>query len=152
MASQNKHHASSVSSTLEVNEIDDFVRRHSGTTIALEMSASRTHSSKRQEDTLEHFYYLSRTNGELRAELLFYRQCFANAERFKHKVEKQAQDLLHECIIALVDKVDLENIRSISIDMTNGLEELQVRHDQAFQIFKSFIVPRDSPENPLPSV
>jgi uncharacterized membrane protein YccC len=135
---------------LEVNDVDEYIRRHHGTTVALEMSASRMHQSKRKENIIQNIHYLLHTNGELRTELLFYRQCYAESERFRHEVEMQAQELLHECITSNFQEPDMEKIRSISNEMDSSQERFHDRRDRAF---KTFVVQHhDHQQKTLPGV
>lgn len=137
-------------STLEVNDIDEYIRRHGGTTVALELSASRTDHSKREENIIQHIHHLWRTNGWLRAELLFYRQCYAESERFRLEVEVQAQELLHECITSVFQDPDMEKIRSISNEMDSNQERFHDRRDLAFQ--KYIVQYYNDKQDPLPGV
>lgn len=136
--------------SLEVNDIDEYIRRHHGTTVALEMSASRMHQSKRNENIIQHLHYLLRTNGWLRAELLYYRHCYADSEWFRHEVEMQAQELLHECITSNFQEPDMEKVRSISNVMDSNQERFQDRRDRAFQTY--VVQYHDHEKEPLPGV
>jgi len=120
---------------LEVNAIDELVRCHGGITLALEMNPSTMAKGKRHRSTTKHIHDLSRRNGELRAELSFYRDCYGHAEKFKDIVQFNSQELLHECIVSIIDSPDLERIRDIASAITTALEELQNKQTQAFEAF-----------------
>src|SRR5262245_58914740 len=107
-------HRSPCGRPLEINEIDHIIRCYGGRTIALEMEPGHMRKSKQSEPPVQHIDYLNHRNGELRLEATFYRECFKNAEQFKAKVAMLSQDLLHECIIRLLDDTAFEEIRNIA--------------------------------------
>jgi hypothetical protein len=123
---------------LEVNEIDHALRHYGGSTIALEMEPTHMEHSKRREDTQQYLDSLSRQNGQLRLEITFYRECFKHAERFKDQVYGLSQNLLHECIIGLLDDAAFDEIRNISNSLHDASELFRKKQKKAF---KAFVVP-----------
>jgi hypothetical protein len=119
----------------EVNEIDHVVRSYGGRTIATDMEPSRMQYAKRSEDITQYIDFLNRRNGELRLEVTFYRECFKYAEKFKENVVEISQDLLHECILGLLDDTALDEIRNISKLLVDAVEELRRDKKNAFDAF-----------------
>jgi hypothetical protein len=91
--------------------------------------------SKRSEDITQYIDFLNRRNGELRLEATFYRECFQHTEKFKEKIVKISQDLLHECIIGLLDDTAFDEIRNISKAIVDAVEELRRDEKQAIDAF-----------------
>jgi hypothetical protein len=120
---------------LEVNEVDHLVRCYGGRTIATDMEPSRMQHSKRNEDITQYIDFLNRRNGELRLEVTFYRECFKYAEKFKENVVEISQDLLHQCIIGLLDDTALDEIRNVSKLLVDAVEELHRDKKNAFDVF-----------------
>ncbi|KAF2818097.1 hypothetical protein CC86DRAFT_399403 [Ophiobolus disseminans] len=132
---------------LEVNNIDHIIRCYGGRTIANDMEPNRMQHSKRSEDLTQYIDFLCRRNGELRLETTFYRKCFENAEKFKEKVVEISQDLLHQCIIGLLDDAAFDEIRDMSKSIVDAVEEFQNDQELAVDAFVapykgSRIVPR----------
>jgi hypothetical protein len=120
---------------LEVNDIDHTIRCYGGRTIATDMEPIRMQHSKRPEDLTQYIDFLNRRNGELRLEATFYRECFTSTKKFEAKIVKISQDLLHECIIGLLDDTALDEIRNISKSIVDALEELSREEKEAFDAF-----------------
>jgi hypothetical protein len=102
------------------------------------MEPGRMQHSKRFEDITQYIDFLNRRNGELRLEATFYRECFQHAEKFKEKIVRTSQDLLHECIIGLLDDTALDEIRNISKSLVDAVEEFRSNKKDAFD---SFVAP-----------
>lgn len=122
----------------ETNSIDHIVRCYGGQTIAVEMEPQHMQKSKQSRDIFHYIDHLNRRNGELRLELTFYRECFRHAEKFKGKIAETSQDLLHACIIGLLDEMAFDEIRDLSKAVVDAIE--QYRHDQE-KAFDDFIAP-----------
>jgi regulator of replication initiation timing len=114
--------------------------------MALEMDPQYMHASKRLQSIHQHVEHLSRKNGQLRLEVAFYRECFQHAERFKDTVTQLSQDLLHECIIGLLNSAPLEDvqinsgsaldeIKNISRSLSNAVDDLQRKQNEALGTF-----------------
>lgn len=91
--------------------------------------------SKRSEDMTQYIDFLNRRNGELRLEVTFYRPCFQNSERFRESIAELSQDLLHECIIGLLDDTAFEEVRAISKSLVKAVENLDTLNTEAFEAF-----------------
>jgi hypothetical protein len=91
--------------------------------------------SKQLEDITSYIDFLNRRNGELRLEATFYRQCFEHAEKLKERIVETSQDLLHACIIGLVDNTAFDDIRNISQLLVNAVEEFRSDKKDAFNAF-----------------
>jgi hypothetical protein len=133
----------------EVNNIDHAIRCYGGRTIATDMEPDRMQHSKRSEDITQYIDFLNRRNGELRLEATFYRKCYQNAEKFRDNIAKISQDLLHECIIGLLDDTAFDEIRAISKSIVDAVEESHRDEKNAFDAFVapyrgSITVPRSS--------
>lgn len=120
---------------LEVNDIDHTIRCHGGRTVATDMEPSRMFHSKRSEDIVQYIDFLNRRNGELRLEVTFYRDCYSYSEKFKETIAKISQDLLHECIIGLLDDTAFDEIRTISRSIIEAVEKLRGEQKKAFDTF-----------------
>lgn len=120
---------------LEVNEIDDFVRRHGRSTLALGLRTVQKEKSKHSGDVNQNIEQLSRTNGELRMEVTFYRECFAIANQFKDKIDMYSQELLFESVIGLVAASDEERLWDISRGIRKELEVYLKHQSRAFDAF-----------------
>lgn len=120
---------------LETNPIDHIIRCYGGRTIALDMEPNYMDHAKRHEDLIQHINSLHKENGELRLEITFYRDCFQHAERFKDRIKSLSQDLLHECIIGLLDTTSFEEIRVISKHFLAAVDELRGSQKKAFDAF-----------------
>jgi hypothetical protein len=133
---------------LETNSIDHEVRRYGGQTIAMEMEPQHMQKSKQSSrDVVHDIDFLNRRNGELRLELTFYRECYRHAEKFKKKIAETSQDLLHACIIGLLDIMAFDEIRDLPKAVVDAVD--QFRHDQE-KAFDDYIAPykaSKSPEN-----
>jgi hypothetical protein len=123
---------------IEVNDIDHAIRCYGGRTIATDMEPSRMHHSKRSEDITQYIDFLNRRNGELRLEATFYRECFQHAEKFKGTIVNLSQDLLHECIIGLLDDTALDEVRVIAKSLVDAVDDF--RHDEK-DAYDAFIAP-----------
>jgi hypothetical protein len=99
--------------------------------------------SKRSEDITQYIDFLNRRNGELRLEATFYRECFKHATKFKGKVIHISQDLLHKCIISLLDDSALDEIREISKLLVDAVEEFSRDEKNALD---EFIAPYKGPK------
>ena len=131
---------------LEVNEIDHALRRYGGSTVALEMEPMQMEHSKRRENIQQYLDSLSRKNGQLRLEITFYRECFKQAERFKDQVYGLSQNLLHECIIGLLDDAAFDEIRDISNSLHEALEVFRKKQKKAY---RAFVAPYKSKDTVL---
>jgi hypothetical protein len=132
---------------LETNSIDHIVRCYGGQTIAIEMEPRYMQNSKQPRDVVHYIDFLNRRNGELRLELTFYRECYRHAEKFKDEIAEVSQDLLHACIIGLLDEAAFGEIRDLSKAVVDAVDQLC--HDQE-KAFDDFIAPykaSKSPEN-----
>jgi hypothetical protein len=135
---------------LEINTIDHIIRCYGGRTIALDMDPNYMDHGKRREDSIHYINFLNKKNGELRLEITFYRECFQHAEKFKDKINSLSQDLLHECIIGLLDKTSFEEIRILSKHFLAAVDELCENHRKAFD---AFIAPyRSAQRTPHPEL
>jgi hypothetical protein len=130
---------------LETNSIDHIVRCYGGQTIAIEMEPWRMQKSKQSRDVVHYVNFLNRRNGELRLELTFYRECYRHAEKFKEKIAEISQDLLHACIIGLLDEMAFDEIRDLSKAVVDAVDQL--RHDQD-KAFDDFIAPYKASKSP----
>ncbi|KAF1967666.1 hypothetical protein BU23DRAFT_583702 [Bimuria novae-zelandiae CBS 107.79] len=135
---------------LEINPIDHIIRCYGGRTIALDMEPNHMGHAKRHEDWIQYINFLNQKNGDLRLEITFYRECFQHAEKFKDKINSLSQDLLHECIIGLLDTTSLEEIRVISKRFLEAVDELRGSQKKAFD---EFIAPyRSAQKTPRPEL
>ena len=134
---------------LEVNEIDHALRRYGGSTIALEMEPTHMEHAKRRENSQEYLDSLSWQNGQLRLEITFYRECFQHAEQFKDQVYGLSQNLLHECIIGLLDDAAFDEIKNISNSLHNASEVFRKKQKKAF---RAFVAPYRSKDDLQPSL
>jgi hypothetical protein len=130
---------------LETNSIDHIVRCYGGQTIAIEMEPQHMQKSKQSRDVVHYINFLNRRNGELRLELTFYRECYRHAEKFKEKIAEISQDLLHACIIGLLDEMAFDEIRDLSKAVVDAVDQL--RHDQE-KAFDDFIAPYKALKSP----
>jgi hypothetical protein len=130
---------------LDINNIDHIVRCYGGQTIAIEMEPWHMQKSKQSRDVVQYIDFLNRKNGELRLELTFYRECFRHAEKFKDNIAGISQDLLHECIIGLLDDVAFDGIRDLSTMVVDAVDQLC--HDQE-KAFHAFIAPYKASKSP----
>jgi hypothetical protein len=130
---------------LEINNIDHIVRCYGGQTIAMEMEPRHMQKSKQSRDVVHYIDFLNRRNGELRLELTFYRECYRHAEKFKEKIAGISQDLLHECIIGLLDDLAFDEIRDLSKAVVDAVDQLC--HDQE-KAFDDFIAPYKASKSP----
>jgi hypothetical protein len=133
---------------LETNSIDHIVRCYGGQTIAIEMEPRYMHKSKQSRDVVHYMDFLNRRNGELRLELTFYRECYRHAEKFKEKIAGISQDLLHACIIGLLDEIAFDEIRDLSKAVVDAVDQLG--HDQE-KAFDDFIAPYKALKSPTGS-
>lgn len=115
---------------LEINPIDHIIRCYGGRTIALDMEPNYMNHAKRHKD-----WILSQKNGEMRLEITFYRECFQHTEKFKDKITSLSQDLLHECIIGLLDTTSFEEIRILSKRFLAAVDELCESQKKALDAF-----------------
>jgi hypothetical protein len=109
---------------IEINNIDHIVRCYGGQTIAIEMEPQHMQKSKQSRDVVQYIDFLNQKNGELRLELTFYQECFRHAEKFKERITGISQDLLHECIIGLIDNVAFDEILTLSDVVVEAVDEL----------------------------
>jgi hypothetical protein len=130
---------------LEANAIDHIVRCHGGQTIAIEMEPRHMQKSKQSRDVVQYIDFLNRKNGELRLELTFYRECYRHAEKFREKIGIVSQDLLHACIVGLLDEAAFDEIRDLSKTVVEAVDQL--RHDQE-EAFDAFIAPYKALKSP----
>lgn len=115
------------------------------------MEPRHMQQSKQSRDVVRYIDFLNRRNGELRLELAFYRECYRYAEKFKGKISETSQDLLHACIIGLLDEMAFDEIRDLSKAIVDAVD--QYRHDQE-KAFDDYIAPYRasmSPKNNTPS-
>jgi hypothetical protein len=82
--------------------------------------------SKQSRDLVHYIDFLNRRNGELRIELIFYRECYQHAEKFKRKIAKTSQDLLHAYIISLLDEIAFNEIRDLSKALIDAVDQLRL--------------------------
>lgn len=94
--------------------------------------------SKQSRDAVQYIDFLNRRNGELRLELTFYRECYRHTEKFKQKITDISQDLLHACIVGLLDEMAFNEILGLSQAVVNAVDQL--RDDQA-NAFDAFVAP-----------
>jgi hypothetical protein len=120
---------------LEVNEIDELIRRYGGSTLALGTSLAEIQQSKQKMDSKSYIHYLSQNNGRLAAEVAFYRQCYTDSKVFEENISYLAQELLHECIISLLSHPDTEKMRGISTEINVKLEDVRERQSKALNAF-----------------
>jgi hypothetical protein len=125
--------------------LDHIVRCYGGQTIAMEMEPRHMKKSKQSRDVVHYIDFLNRRNGELRLELTFYRECYRHAEKFKEKIAGISQDLLHECIIGLLDDLAFDEIRELSKAVVDAVDQLC--HDQE-KAFDDFIAPYKALKSP----
>jgi hypothetical protein len=130
---------------LETNSIDHIVRCYGGRTIAIEMEPRHMQQSKQSRGVVRYIDFLNRRNGELRLELAFYRECYQHAENFKGKISETSQDLLHACIIGLLDEMAFDEIRDLSKALVDAVDQL--RHNQE-KAFDEFIAPFKASKSP----
>ena len=78
-------------------------------------------------------------------ELTFYRECYRHAEKFKDKVGTISQDLLHACIVGLLDETAFDEVRDLSKAVVDAVDQL--RHDQE-EAFDAFIAPYRAAKSP----
>jgi hypothetical protein len=134
---------------LEANAIDHMVRCYGGQTIAIEMEPRYMQKSKQPRDVVQYIDFLNRRNGELRLELTFYRECYRHAEKFKDKIGTISQDLLHACIVGLLDETAFDEVRDLSKAVVDAVDQL--RHDQE-EAFDAFIAPYRAAKSPKKAV
>ncbi|OAL56164.1 hypothetical protein IQ07DRAFT_608278 [Pyrenochaeta sp. DS3sAY3a] len=120
---------------LEINSIDHIIRCYGGRTVASEMDPGYMQHSKRPEDLAQYISYLNRRNGELRLEITFYRQCFEHSQALREKLSSLSQDLLHECIIGMLDDAAFEDIKNISKSISLALDNFAEDQQKAFDAF-----------------
>jgi hypothetical protein len=130
---------------LETNTIDHIVRCYGGQTIAIEMEPQYMQKSKQSRDLVHYIDFLNRRNGELRIELTFYRECYQHAEKFKGKIAETSQDLLHACIIGLLDEMAFDEIRDLSKALVDAVDQLRLDQEKAFN---DFIAPYKASKSP----
>jgi hypothetical protein len=130
---------------LEINPIDHIIRCYGGQTMAIGMEPRHMQKSKQSGDVVHYIDFLNRRNGELRLELTFYRECYRHAEKFKEKIAETSQDLLHTCIIGLLDEMDFDEIRNLSKAVVDAVD--QFRHDQE-KAFDDYIAPYKASKSP----
>jgi hypothetical protein len=121
---------------LETNGIDHIIRCYGGRTIAIEMEPRQMQNSKKSRNVVRYIDFLNRRNGELRLELTFYRECYRHAEMFQEKIAETSQDLLHACIIGLLDVMAFDEIRDLSKSVVDAVD--QFCHDQE-KVFDDYI-------------
>jgi uncharacterized protein YeeX (DUF496 family) len=102
-------------------------------------------SKQSSRDVIHYIDFLTRRNGELRLELTFYRECYRHAEKFKEKIAKTSQDLLHACIIGLLDVMAFDEVRGLSKAVVDAVN--QFRHDQE-KAFDDYIAPYKASKSP----
>lgn len=120
---------------LEANEIDHIIRCYGGQTIAIEMEPQCMQKSKQSRDAVQYIDFLNRRNGELRLELTFYRECYRHTEKFKQKITNISQDLLHACIIGLLDEMAFGEILGLSQAFVDAVDQLRDDQGEAFDTF-----------------
>jgi hypothetical protein len=91
--------------------------------------------SKQSRDVVQYIDFLNRRNGELRLELTFYRECYQHAEKFKQKISGISQDLLHACIVGLLDDMAFDEIRYLSETVVDAVDQLCDDQERAFDAF-----------------
>jgi len=91
--------------------------------------------SKQSGDMAQYIDFLNRKNGELRLELTFYRECHQHAEKFRDKIGTISQDLLHACIVGLLDEAAFDEIRDLSKAIVDAVDELGRDQEDAFDAF-----------------
>lgn len=130
---------------LEANTIDHIVRCYGGRTIAIDMEPHYMQKSKHSGNVVDYIDFLNRRNGELRLELTYYRESYRHAEKFKEKIAEISQDLLHACIVGLLDEMAFDEIRDLSKAVVDAVDQL--RHDQK-DAFDAFIAPYKAVKSP----
>ncbi|KAF1995666.1 hypothetical protein P154DRAFT_444986, partial [Amniculicola lignicola CBS 123094] len=96
---------------LEINIINHYIRRCSRRTIAIEIEPRRIGDRKKYKDIEDYIIMLSYVNSNLQLELAFYRECFKYTIYFREAISKASQDLLHKCIISLVNKPNFKKVK-----------------------------------------
>ncbi|CAN9212164.1 unnamed protein product [Alternaria alternata] len=105
--------------------------------------------SKQPRDVVQYINFLNRRNGELRLELTFYQEYYQHAEKFKDKISTISQDLLHACIVSLLNKTAFNEVRDLSKAVVNAVDQL--RHNQE-EAFNAFIAPYRAAKSPKKAV
>jgi hypothetical protein len=102
-------------------------------------------SKQSSRDVVHYIDFLNRRNGKLRLELTFYRECYRHAEKFKERIAETSQDLLHACIIGLLDVMAFDELRDLSKAVVDAVD--QFRHDQE-KAFNDYIAPYKASKSP----
>ncbi|KAL6152700.1 hypothetical protein ACJBU6_07886 [Exserohilum turcicum] len=103
---------------LEANEIDHIIRCYGGQTIAIEMEPQCMQKSKQSRDAVQYIDFLNRRN-----------------EKFKQKITNISQDLLHACIIGLLDEMAFGEILGLSQAFVDAVDQLRDDQGEAFDAF-----------------
>ena len=130
---------------LEANNIDHIVRCYGGRTIAIDMEPHYMQKSKQPGDVVDYIDFLNRRNGELRLELTYYRESYRHTEKFKEKISEISQDLLHACIVGLLDEKAFDEIRDLSKAIVDAMDHLHYDQEKAFN---DFIAPYKAIKSP----
>ena len=72
-------------------------------------------------------------------------ECFRHAEKFKGKIAETSQDLLHACIIGLLNEMAFDEVRDLSKAVVDAVD--QYRHDQG-KAFDDYIAPYKASMSP----
>ena len=112
------------------------------------MEPHHMQKSKQSEDVTHYIDFLNRRNGELRWELTYYRESYRHTEKFKEKIAEISQDLLHTCIVGLLEEKALDEIRDLSKAVVDAIDQLHHDQEKAFNAFiapyKAFTSPKNT--------
>jgi hypothetical protein len=101
--------------------------------------------SKQSGDVVDYIDFLNRRNGELRLELTYYRESYRHTEKFKEKISEISQDLLHACIVGLLDEKAFDEIRDLSKSIVDAMDHLHYDQEKGFN---DFITPYKAIKSP----
>ena len=120
----------------EVNRLDHLIRLQNGSTSILELSPQRLQLTKQNHppNLSARMVELTRELGQLRQEILFYRQAFENLQRLR----ETCYDVYQQLYMANYLDHNFERLHELIIQLHHGLEDSVRREVKAEKTWMEF--------------
>lgn len=120
----------------EVNRLDHLIRLQNGSTSVLEFSPQRVQLAKQNHppNLSARVEELTRQLGQLRQEILFYRQCFENLQRLR----ETCYDVYQQLYLANYLDHNFDRLNELIIQLHHGLEDSVRREVKAEKAWMEF--------------